>query len=208
MTKRRRKITEEKIIEIAIELMDERGYHGMTFEDIAKRLNVTRPALYHYYSRKEQLLLEIHNRAQSHLVKSSQEIFEKDLACLECLYLLLNNHALIATKHAQVMSVMFEEEHNLASHERRKIRKVRIEYTQRFIVVYRQAQEDGYLLDDSDPRLTVFLMLGTCNWITHWYKEGEWPPEYVAETVARNLLRGVLTENGRDAAVEMGLLVL
>ncbi len=206
MAQKRGKVTKERIIEIATELMDERGYHGMSLEDVAKRLKVTRPALYYYYSRKDQLLLDIHNRAQARLVESSEEIHERELVPLERLYLLLYNHASVTTKHARVVAVMFEEEHNLTPSERGKIRKVRIEYTQHFVDAYQQAVAEGHLLSDPDPRLTVFLMLGACNWITRWYKPGEWSPEVVAGTVARHLLRGVLTEAGYRVATKAGLL--
>ena len=53
------KITREKIVEVATALMHERGYLGMSLEDVAKRLDITRPALYYYYSRKDELLLDV-----------------------------------------------------------------------------------------------------------------------------------------------------
>ncbi len=206
MAAERDKVTREKIIEIATESIDDCGYHGMTLKDVAKRLNVTRPALYYYYSRKNELLLDMHNRAQVRLLDSAQTIFELEVAPLEHLYLLLHNHALIATKHAGVVAVMFQEEHNLTTLDRKKIRATRIAYTQRFVDTYQEAKDQGCLSADSDPRLTAFLMLGACNWITQWYALGEWSPKYIAETAAQNLLRGVLTEKGREAAVGTSLL--
>lgn len=207
MAQRQGKVTRERIIEIATELINEHGYHGMSLEAVAKQLDVTRPALYYYYSRKDQLLLDIHNRAQSRLVESSEEIYAKDLAPLERLQMLLYNHALIAATNARVVAVMFEEEHNLSPQDRRKISKVRAEYTQRFVDAYEDAQREGHLLKDSEARLTVFLMLGTCNWTSRWYEPGEWTPEHVAGVTARMLMDGVLTEEGHAAAQETGLLL-
>ncbi len=196
MTVKRERLSREKIVRVATELIDERGYHGMNLEDVAKRLDVTRPALYYYYSRKEQLLLDIHNNAQSHLVEAAFEISEKKLGPLETLYLLIHSHAKIATNHSQIVAVMFEEEHNLDVNEREKIREVRTGYNQRVIDVFQQAQQFGYLVDDFDPKLAVFLMLGACNWIARWYKPGKWMPEDVAKSAARIVLRGLLTEEG------------
>ncbi len=203
MTAKRERLSREKIVRVATELMDERGYHGMNLEDVAKRLDVTRPALYYYYSRKEQLLLAIHNNAQSHLVEAAFEISEKKLGPLETLYSLIHSHATIATNHSQIVAVMFEEEHNLDPNEREKIRKVRTGYNQRVIDVFQQAQELGYLIDDFDPKLAVFLVLGACNWIARWYKPGKWKPEDVANSAAHIVLRGLLTEEGVLALSEI-----
>lgn len=205
MAQRRGNVTREKIMEIATELINERGYRGMSLEDVAKRLKVTRPALYYYYSRKDQLLLDIHNRAQSRLVESAQEIYAQEQEPLERVIRLLHNHALVVTRHAKVVAVMFEAENDLAQHERRKIRNVRIEYSEGFIDAVEQARKAGYFSAESNSRLSAFLMLGACNWITRWYEPGEWTPEHIAATVTETVLHGVLSDEGRAAIIEKGL---
>jgi AcrR family transcriptional regulator len=52
--------TREKILEVARELFTERGYDKTSLRDIAEQLGITKAALYYYFERKEDILLELH----------------------------------------------------------------------------------------------------------------------------------------------------
>jgi len=54
--------TREKILEVALELFSDRGYDKASLRDIADRLGITKAALYYYFERKEDILLELHLR--------------------------------------------------------------------------------------------------------------------------------------------------
>lgn len=47
------------ILETATQLFAERGYHGLTTKDLARRLGITEPVLYQHFSSKETLWLEV-----------------------------------------------------------------------------------------------------------------------------------------------------
>ncbi len=52
--------TREKILAVALELFTERGYDKTSLRDIAERLGITKAALYYYFERKQDILLELH----------------------------------------------------------------------------------------------------------------------------------------------------
>ena len=52
--KRGRKI--QQILTAAAELLGERGYGGVSLEDVAERLDVTKGSLYYYFPRKDELV--------------------------------------------------------------------------------------------------------------------------------------------------------
>ncbi|MCC3373668.1 TetR/AcrR family transcriptional regulator [Cohnella sp. REN36] len=54
-----RQLTMTNIGAAAMEIFLERGYHASTIEDIAKRANVAKGLIYHYFKGKEGLLAEI-----------------------------------------------------------------------------------------------------------------------------------------------------
>jgi len=54
--------TREKILEVALELFTHQGYDATSLRDIAERLGITKAALYYYFERKEDILLELHMR--------------------------------------------------------------------------------------------------------------------------------------------------
>jgi AcrR family transcriptional regulator len=54
--------TRERILAVAQELFTRKGYDKTSLRDIAERLEITKAALYYYFPRKEDILLELHLR--------------------------------------------------------------------------------------------------------------------------------------------------
>src|SRR5215510_5566523 len=48
----------EAVLETAAQLFLEKSYGRTSLNDVAERLNITKPALYHYFRNKEDILLE------------------------------------------------------------------------------------------------------------------------------------------------------
>jgi AcrR family transcriptional regulator len=56
--------TRERILDVAQDLFTLHGYDKTSLRDIAERLEITKAALYYYFERKEDILLELHRRLQ------------------------------------------------------------------------------------------------------------------------------------------------
>ncbi len=54
--------TRENILDVAQQLFTDQGYDKTSLRDIAERLGITKAALYYYFERKEDILLELHLR--------------------------------------------------------------------------------------------------------------------------------------------------
>jgi AcrR family transcriptional regulator len=54
--------TRERILDVAQALFTQYGYDKTSLRDIADRLGITKAALYYYFERKEDILLELHLR--------------------------------------------------------------------------------------------------------------------------------------------------
>ena len=57
----RRRARDEKreaVLRTAVQLFLEQGYHRVTLNDVADRLNITKPALYNYFRGKDEILFE------------------------------------------------------------------------------------------------------------------------------------------------------
>lgn len=69
--------TREQILTVALELFGERGYEATSLRDIAERLQITKAALYYYFPRKADILLELHwrmHRAGRELLEAIEQI--------------------------------------------------------------------------------------------------------------------------------------
>jgi AcrR family transcriptional regulator len=60
-----REEAKKRIVEAGLEVMYEKGYYNATMEDIASRLNVSKPALYRYFKNKDELVIESANYLQT-----------------------------------------------------------------------------------------------------------------------------------------------
>jgi len=60
-----REEAKKRIVEAGLEVMYEKGYCSTTMEDIARRLDVSKPALYRYFKNKDELVMESANYLQT-----------------------------------------------------------------------------------------------------------------------------------------------
>src|SRR3546814_16808207 len=51
-----RNAKKEAVLRAAVDLFNERGFHATSLDDIASRLGITTPAIYHYFGTKDQVL--------------------------------------------------------------------------------------------------------------------------------------------------------
>ena len=51
------------VLQAAAQLFNERGFHATSLDDIAARLNVSKPTLYYYVKNKQELLFLCHSLA-------------------------------------------------------------------------------------------------------------------------------------------------
>ncbi|MEV6153684.1 helix-turn-helix domain-containing protein [Nonomuraea sp. NPDC052129] len=92
----RRTDTRERIQRVAMELFAERGYDKTTLQEVAERLEITRPALYYHFRTKEEILASIAEgfiasldelaewaRAQPDTFEARQEILRRISELLE-----------------------------------------------------------------------------------------------------------------------------
>jgi AcrR family transcriptional regulator len=66
-----------KIVEAAYSHFLEKGYHGTTMSDIARSLAVTKPALYQYFSGKEELYAAVAEYSREELATILEQSFNK-----------------------------------------------------------------------------------------------------------------------------------
>jgi AcrR family transcriptional regulator len=54
--------TREKILDVALDLFTDQGFDGTSMREIAERLHISKPAIYHHFASKEEILMALHMR--------------------------------------------------------------------------------------------------------------------------------------------------
>ncbi len=62
--------SKQRILKIASELFSEFGFLGVSMGDIAKKLNITKAALYYHFNSKKDLYFEVLEKAFQGLIKT------------------------------------------------------------------------------------------------------------------------------------------
>jgi AcrR family transcriptional regulator len=54
--------TRERILDVALDLFTDQGFDGTSMREIAARLDISKPAIYHHFASKEEILMALHLR--------------------------------------------------------------------------------------------------------------------------------------------------
>jgi AcrR family transcriptional regulator len=185
-------ITRDQILEAAAQIFREKGFHAASMNDIAHAVNLQKASLYHHISSKQEILVEILDRALDMLIENMQEVVEKPLPPQEKLRIAILSYLDALTRHPGLASVLLLEHRSLepAYHERHIPRRDRFERLWRRIID--EGVQQG-VFDTADPSLTVKSLLGAVNWTIMWYRpDGTLTPAQIAERSADLYLNGLL----------------
>jgi AcrR family transcriptional regulator len=193
----------QKIIDTATELFHKKGYRATTLDDVSSELGITKAALYHYVSSKEELLYIIYIQALENIFRNTSKISAMDLPADEKLRLIIRNHVKdIIIQSVSMFSVFFNEENQLSQKDFKKTQEEKKKYNR----VVEKIIEDGIsqgLFRDFDPRLQANAIIGMCNWVYKWYKQGHSPytPDQIAGHFVNLLETGYLKKDNQKKQV-------
>lgn len=83
--------TKEKIINVAKELFASYNYDSVSMSDIAKKMNISKAALYHHFTNKEKIYMEAVQNVHEHFMEEFKKIIKTDIAPKEKLQKILSS---------------------------------------------------------------------------------------------------------------------
>ena len=165
-------LRKQMVIDTAIKIFHQKGYRTATLDDVAHELGLSKAALYHYVSSKEDLLSLIYLQALESYFTSAYEIDEMDLAPPEKLRYLIGHHIQnIIINNLPMFAVFFSEENQLPKKQFERIREGKRKYTKIVEKIITEGIEQGFFRP-LNPKLHAFALIGMCNWLYKWYDPG------------------------------------
>lgn len=179
-----------EILHAALAAFREHGFHTTSLDDIAARLGMRKTAIYHYFADKDALLFECHRESLAEL----ERIIEESKRCCqgpsERLAYLVREHVRIMTNTLEGSPLAFEVP-ALSPKRRAEIVAGRDRYER----VLRELVAAGVRAGefrDVNPKVVVFAMLGSINWIARWYRpEGRLKGDELGREFADYLMQGL-----------------
>lgn len=159
----------EHILEVAAQIIRQKGFHATSMQDIADAVKLQKASLYHHVSSKQEILLDLLNQALDMLTERLQLVIEKDLPADEKLHLAVETFLDALNEHHDLVSVLLLEHRSLDVdfHTRHIARRDRFEKLWRDLI--QEGSESG-IFQVSDPALTARALLGVMNWTVTWYR--------------------------------------
>src|SRR5215471_5083296 len=188
----------EAVLKTAAELFLEKSYGRTSLNDVADRLKITKPALYHYFRNKEEILLECYRLGTAMIEEILNDITSHCGTGLEKVEAFIYSYANVMTVSFG-RCVMRLDDADLSPEALSEVRTYKRKIDRRLRSFIQEGLEDGSITP-CDAKIAAFSIAGSLNWICHWYEpEGALPPEEIACQFARTLTRGLANKDVRQA---------
>jgi len=189
-TERKKLERTQKLLQTAAEVFAEKGYDNTSLEDIAERMDMRAPSLYHYVKTKEELFM----RCADVMVASVFENLEQASKISGCPMQRIENML-----YVQILGQLrdFYPNHiplfvRVTSHEptlKTYITEVRKKHFKMFADVAQEAASTGQI-EQQQWALGLRLVFGSLGSLHQWYRpDGGVTPEDMAHDITKLLLR-------------------
>lgn len=194
--RQQREVKRLAVLSAAAQLFNERGFHATSLDDIAARLNVSKPTLYYYVKNKDEILLQCVKKGLRMTLEGIEASRAAGGNAVDQLRACMRVYADIVMQPFGMCLIRVGDE-EVPEPSRTELRRMKSEIDQAFRRLVAQGVEEG-VLEPCDPKMTAFVIAGALSWIGRWYQPGGGcTPEQIIEQSIGTLLGGVLKRPAR-----------
>jgi TetR/AcrR family transcriptional regulator, cholesterol catabolism regulator len=188
-------MTRDEILMAAAQVFNQKGYHAASMQDIANSVHLQKASLYHHVSSKQEILLELLDRALDLLIERLQEVVDQPHLPDQKLRCAIRTYLETLVEFYDLSAVLILEHRSLPVEltEQHIPRRDRFEHIWRDLI--HEGKEAG-LFNCPDPALASRALLGVLNWTITWYRhDGPLTATEIADQFAELFLEGLLTRS-------------
>lgn len=170
-------------------------------QDIADEVGLTKGALYHYFSNRDDLLRHVFGDWITREFEALREHTSGSESATAKLRDYVRYHVSSVVNNVDLYSLSFSSEMEIPPDIRAKFRRLKRQSDEVLKEILRQGMADGEL-EARDEKVIAFAIDGMCNWLFQWYTpEGPKSAAEIADDFIDLLLRGLL-RNDSSGPVE------
>jgi AcrR family transcriptional regulator len=158
----------ESLLAVAVKLFNERGYDGTSMEDLSRRLGITKSAIYHHVTSKQELLQLATGRALDLLFAEADQLGQVEGRAIDRLEHLVRGSVLVLANNLPFVTLLLRVRGNTKVEREALARRREFDHLVADLVA--QAAADGDLRADIDPAVTARLLFGLVNSLIEWYR--------------------------------------
>src|SRR5690348_5954694 len=187
------KKAKKTVFEVAAEVFHRKGYDNTSMSDVATAAGLTKAGLYHHVSSKESLLFTVLDSGldftESYVMKPLESIADP----LDRLKTMIDLHLRLVLEERNLeVTGLLHECKTLSPADRARIDKRKKEYVRMTTKLISDVIQK-FEIQDVNPKLAAFALLGMLNWTYQWYKpSGSSSREEIVENFQHIFLQGIL----------------
>jgi len=183
----------DAVLHTAAQLFLEKSYGRTSMNDVADRLKITKPALYHYFQNKEEIVRECYRLGTGMIEEILNDIAAHCGTGLEKVEAFIHSYANVMTVNFG-RCVMRLDEGDLSPEAYADVRTYKRKIDRRLRSFIQEGIADGSV-EPCDAKLAAFAIAGALNWICVWYEpKGPLSPDEIAAQFVRTLTRGLAVQ--------------
>ena len=180
----------EAVLHVAVRMFLERGFWRTSLSDVAEKLNITKPALYHYFHNKEEIYLECYRRGISLIQANLDRLRTHGGNGLEKVTGFIHNYAIVIASDFG-RCVVRQDDRELTQEARAEVRSYKRQVDRCLRSFIEEGVKDG-TIRSCNVKLTAFSIAGAVNSLALWFEPGgDLTAEQVAADFAKTLTEGV-----------------
>ncbi len=191
-------MNKDDILDAAAQIFSRKGFHAASMQDIAEAVSLQKGSLYYHVSSKQEILLEILDRALDLLTERMEAVLALPVPPEEKLRIAMSSYLSTLLRHFDIASVLIMEHRSLEPglQSRHIPKRDRFEGLWRILI---QEGKSAGVFSSIDASFTARSILGVLNWTITWYRPGgSLTPEEIASQYADLFLKGLLICDGRE----------
>jgi AcrR family transcriptional regulator len=158
----------DSLLDVAVDVFNERGYDATSMDELAARLGITKSAIYHHVPSKVELLRLALDRALDALFAVTEEPGATRGAAIDRLEHVVRGSVRVLVEELPFVTLLLRVRGNSAVEQAALQRRRAFDGVVTALV--RAAEEEGDVRPDVDPAVTSRLLFGTVNSLTEWYR--------------------------------------
>jgi AcrR family transcriptional regulator len=197
---RRFQSASNEILSVAADLFDEQGYGQTSLQEIAERVGVSRPSLYHYFSSKEEILAALVDRSTARREEIIGQISASDDAPVSRLRMLLRLVGEATGSNPTGLRITLDNEAALADEVRRRSARSRRLLFDLLASILAEGVGDGSLRPLDERQVAATLIAALTGLQYRAIGGVEMSPEHTAQLLEEIIVVGLCQPADRQAA--------
>lgn len=183
----------DRIIDAALILFEEHGYHGVSVNDIIIKANTSKGGFYHHFQAKDELLFVIHDTFITYALKNAKLATKTYSTPTDKIKAIVRDFVKVFDLYKAHIAVFYQEYNYLSPPYKDLIHKKREEFKQIIMKTVAEGVSSGEFRQDLAVDITGMAILGMVNWTYMWYQQtGEKTIEDIGEIYVDLIMHAVL----------------